>query len=110
MSPFVLDDRDSNHCIINDPKQDQIWKSLHQRSSRIPSDDHPTGWHGSYAENLSLKFIDEVITQVLGSLVIEIPYLCEFGLNRRVILDPHCLKRCIKSWCDNACTRPLSIS
>jgi len=110
MTSLMLDHRDTNHRIIYNPKEDQIWKSLHQRSSSIASDNHPSGWHGSDAKNLSLKFINEIVTQIPGTLIVEIPYLCKFLLNRRVILDPHCLKRCIKSWCDTACTRPVSIS
>jgi hypothetical protein len=97
MSPLVLDYRDANHGVIHYPKEDQVGKSLHQRPSRIPTDTHPTGWDGRNPQNLPLKIVDEIVTQILGSFVVEIPDFSKFGLNSGVVFNPHCLKRRIKS-------------
>lgn len=97
MTPLVFDHCDSNHGVTHDPKKYQIRKSPHQCLSRIPTDNHPTGRHSGNAENLPLKFVDEVITKIPGPVVVIIPDLSEFGFNSRVVLNPHCLKRVIKS-------------
>jgi len=97
MSPLMLDNGDANHGLIHNPKKDQVGKSLHQRPSRVSTNTHPTGWSGYNAQNLSLKFVDEIVTQIMRSLVVEIPDFRKFGFNRWVIFNPHCLKRRIKS-------------
>ena len=110
MTPLVLDYRDPNQRVIHGSEQDQIWKSLHQCSLRITTDYHPSRRHGSNAQNLPLKFVDKIVTQIAGSFIVVIAYLRKFPFNRGVILNSHCLKRCINSSCEMAVTCPLSIS
>ena len=77
---------------------------------RIATDYHPARRHGGNAKNLPLKFVDKIVTQIMGSLVIVIAYLRKFSFNRGVIVNSHCLKRRINSSCEMAVTCPLSIS
>lgn len=101
MSPLVLDYPDANHGVIQNPKKNQLGKSLHQCSSRIRTETHSTtystGRDVCNSQNLLLKFVDEIVAQILGSFVLEITDFSKFGLNSRVIFNPHCLKRRIKS-------------
>ena len=97
MTPLVLDHRDSNHGVVNDPEENQIREPPHQRPARIPAGNHPTTRVGGDSEDLPLKFVNEVIPQIPASFVIVIPDMNEVGLDRRMILNPHFLRRFIMS-------------
>lgn len=65
MSALMFHNRDPNDLMIDDSKQYDIRKTLHQRSSDIITYKHPTPRHGSDQEYLTFEIINEIISESL---------------------------------------------
>ncbi|GAA5484830.1 hypothetical protein Hsar01_04080 [Haloferula sargassicola] len=64
MSSLVLYYCDANTLFLKNSEEDNIGKSSHQCATEISTNDHPTLRHGSDLDDLPLKFIHEVLSEV----------------------------------------------
>jgi hypothetical protein len=94
----------------DDSKKDHIGKTLHERPPDVATGNHPPGWHGCDRQNLTFKLIHKITSETWRTRFVVFTNLFQLDGNRRVVVDPHLLKRLIKSLWEIGATAPDSSS
>jgi hypothetical protein len=89
MSALMFDDCNTESIRARLSKVDHVRKPPHERAPNVQRENQPTARCGSDSKNLTLKFIDELLTQTRCPILVKLTSLFKLSLDCWMVLDDH---------------------
>jgi hypothetical protein len=89
VATVMPDNQDSDRVVVNQPKDDGEWKTVHETAANAVLDYGVSGRINTNTLNGGIDLGSKLVTETVALLIVKSNGLVEIGYGKRMVLKPH---------------------